>query len=84
MFDGTLLAQNITFDPGTDDGAIAGFTGITGEHTTPAGFTAFMSIEGRIEREDKRRLRSSRIDGGRAFADRLDARVLIKYAPAKS
>jgi hypothetical protein len=52
MFDGTLLAQNITFDPGTDDGAIAGFTGITGEHTTPGGFTAFMSIEGRIERED--------------------------------
>ena len=49
---GTLLAQNITFDPGSDDGAIAGFAGITGEHTTPGGLTAFMSIEGKVEDED--------------------------------
>ena len=46
---GTLLAQNITFDPGGDDGVFAGFATITGEHTTPGGLTAFMSLEGKVE-----------------------------------
>lgn len=48
---GTLLAQNIVFDPGGDDSIIAGFAGVTGEHTTARGLTAFISLEGKIEDE---------------------------------
>ena len=48
----TLLGQNIVFDPGGDDGAVAGFAGLTAEHTTPSGFTAFLAFEGKLEDED--------------------------------
>lgn len=46
---GTLLAQNIVFDPGGDRNAIGAFTGLSVEHTTANGLTFHATVEGLIE-----------------------------------
>lgn len=51
-FSGALLGQDIVFDPGGDESVVAGFAGITGEHTMPGGLTAFVSLEGKLEDAD--------------------------------
>ena len=46
---GTLLAQNITFNPGGDDAVAGAFAGLEFERTSAGGTTFFASVEGQVE-----------------------------------
>ena len=37
------------FDPSGSHSAIAGFAGVTGQHTTADGLTAFVTLEAKVE-----------------------------------
>lgn len=53
---GTLLAQNITFDPGGDDSVFGGFVGLTAEHVTANGAVFHATGEGLIEDDGSTRV----------------------------
>ncbi len=46
---GTLLAQNITFDPGGDRTVTGGFVGLSAEHVSAGGFAFHATVEGLFE-----------------------------------
>jgi uncharacterized protein with beta-barrel porin domain len=46
---GTLLAQNITFNPGGDDVVGGAFAGLEFERTSAGGISLFASVEGQVE-----------------------------------
>lgn len=46
---GTLLAQNITFDPGGDSKTAGAFVGFQFEQTNASGITFYADIEGQVE-----------------------------------
>jgi hypothetical protein len=49
MPSGTLLAQNIVFDPGGEESAVGGFAGLSAEHITANGMAFHATVEGLIE-----------------------------------